>query len=315
MSFPLKPWMRGTFELIAHAEQHLRDGSDFDRRVALIGFDNAIEVAITTYLGLHPIQREGRQYKQEDVMKWLANYHTKLEFLEQEARARSFSLRVPCDEVFYYHKIRNDQYHTGGSGVPEAECLTALQTAALDTFGFLFGVARVEELLEDWLQKTALPHEQTTPRDETVDWILDNESEPAIIAGQTYRLSEALRAIDPDAYRAVVAAVSESQNILDDLCDKYPDSIRPEIKYVGFVHYDDDVFLKTVNAVGEVMLTNTEFISTGDELHHNYFTNVRSPDENADLLVKDFDPYSIINCFELFTEEAAVAVARAYQAN
>jgi hypothetical protein len=50
----LPPWADGPFELIVHAEMHLRKGEDFDRRIALISFDNSIEVSITTYLTLHP---------------------------------------------------------------------------------------------------------------------------------------------------------------------------------------------------------------------------------------------------------------------
>lgn len=57
----MAPWATGTFELLVHAEGHLRGGEDFDRRIALISFDNAIEVAITTYLTLHPIQRGDRK--------------------------------------------------------------------------------------------------------------------------------------------------------------------------------------------------------------------------------------------------------------
>lgn len=313
--YPLKPWTRASFEVIAHAERHLRDGADFDRRVAHIGFDNAIEIAITTYLGLHPIQREGREYTREGVTKWLANYHTKLEFLAQEAQARGYRLKVPCDEIVYYHSIRNDQYHTGGSGVPEAECLQALRTAALDTFGFLFDVADVEEMLEDWLPRMATPHEQTTARNQTADWLLDNVWEPVIIAGQTYPVSEALHVADPRAYQAVTAAISESRNVLPELHEKYPGSIRPEITHVGFVQYEGAVYLKTVTLDGQINLADTEFISRGGGLGDYYFSVLRRPDENATLMVNNFAAYSIINCFELFTDEGANAVARAFEAN
>lgn len=54
MTRQLKPWAYGPFEVLLHAETHYRSGEDFDRRIAIIGFDNAIEVAITTYLSLHP---------------------------------------------------------------------------------------------------------------------------------------------------------------------------------------------------------------------------------------------------------------------
>ena len=74
MSDDLKPWAYGPFELLVHAELHLRGGEDFDRRIALISFDNAIEVAITAYLSLHPIQRRNHEYARAQVEKWLDNY-------------------------------------------------------------------------------------------------------------------------------------------------------------------------------------------------------------------------------------------------
>ena len=77
---PLPPWANGPFELLVHAEGHLLGGEDFDRRIALISFDNAVEVAIATYLTLNPIQRGGRAYPRVDVDRWLNNYHTKLDF-------------------------------------------------------------------------------------------------------------------------------------------------------------------------------------------------------------------------------------------
>src|SRR4030042_1449345 len=93
------PWANGPFELILHAEGHLRKGEDFDRRIALISFDNSIEVSISTYLSLHPIQRGNRTYKNEDVEKWLNNYHTKLDFLEEELQKRSLPWEVEKSHI------------------------------------------------------------------------------------------------------------------------------------------------------------------------------------------------------------------------
>ncbi len=76
----LKPWVARPFELIFHAEIHYLRGSDYDRRLALISFDNSIEVFISTHLSLHPIQRGNKQYSKEDVEEWMKNYHTKLDF-------------------------------------------------------------------------------------------------------------------------------------------------------------------------------------------------------------------------------------------
>ncbi|WP_322010742.1 hypothetical protein [Paraburkholderia sp. J12] len=72
----LKPWTRTPFELLSHAEGHRRRGTDFDKRVALVGFDNSIEVSVITYLGLNPIQREGRSFEKTKVEHWKRNFHS-----------------------------------------------------------------------------------------------------------------------------------------------------------------------------------------------------------------------------------------------
>lgn len=309
----LKPWARAAFELIVHAELHLRDGGDFDRRMAHIGFDNAIEVAITVHLGLNPIQRQKKSYSRTDVDRWMTNYHTKLEFLEQEARSCGWKLKVPNDEVVFYHDIRNSQYHAGGPGVPESDHLYSLRTAALDTFALLFGVNDVESILEESIQQRLTTKETRPPKNSTVDKILDMENEPVLIAGQPYAVSEALYATDPKAYEAIAAVIQESRNCLDELSVKNPHCVKPAIVHVGFVHYEEIVYLKTIDRRGEVSLTNTDFISD-DDLEGNFFSWSRSPDENADLLVGEFDPFSIINCFDFFTETAASRIGAAHQA-
>lgn len=313
MSTPLKPWTRAAFELIVHAEFHLRDGGDFDRRMAHIGFDNAIEVAIATYLALKPIQRQNKSYAKADVEKWMANYHTKLEFLEQEAKSSGWNLTIPIDEVVFYHDIRNSQYHAGGPGVPEADHLSALRTAALETFAMLFGIQDVENVLEECVQERVATEDSQPPKNSTVDRLLDFESDPVVIAGQPYAVGEALHATDPDAYRAVAAAVKESRNCIDELSAKYPNCLDPTIDHIGFVHYEDAVYLKLINRDGEVTLTGTEFIS-GNDMDGRYFSRSRSPDENVHLLLNQFDPFSIINCFDIFAKPAAERIAAAHEA-
>jgi hypothetical protein len=313
MTTPLKPWCRAAFELIVHAELHLRDGGDFDRRMAHIGFDNAIEVAITTYLSLNPIQRQKKSYPKADVEKWTANYHTKLEFLELEAKSRGWILKIPNDEVVFYHDIRNTQYHTGGPGVPEGEHLAGLRTAAIDTFAMLFGIQDCEKVLEECVQQRRASDETRAVRNSTVDKLLDTLNEPVVIAGQPYAVSETLYATDPDAYGAVAAAAKESRNCLDDLKTKYPNFLEPKIVSIGFVHFEDSVYLKTVDNSGKVTLTDTEFIA-GSDADGCFFSRSNAPDKNVELLVNSFDPYSIINCFDIFTETAAQRVNAEYQA-
>ena len=67
----LPPWAKRPFELLYHAEIHFQKGSDYDKRLSVISFDNSIEVSITTYLSLKPMQRADKHYKKEDI-HWLA---------------------------------------------------------------------------------------------------------------------------------------------------------------------------------------------------------------------------------------------------
>jgi hypothetical protein len=144
----LKPWAVRPFELIYHAEIHLRRGDDYDRRLALISFDNSIEVSITTYLTLNPIQRNGRQYTRHDVDKWLKNYHTKLDFFLEENQQRGLPEYKGKDEIVWFHDQRNKQYHSEGYGVPEQSTLDGIRQAALWVFDVLFESSDVKEKLE-----------------------------------------------------------------------------------------------------------------------------------------------------------------------
>jgi hypothetical protein len=194
----LKPWAFGPFELLVHAETHYRNGEDFDRRIAIVSYDNAIEVAIHTYLNLHPVQRQNRKYARPDVEKWLSNYHTKVDFFMVEVTSRSLS--VVCDkaEFVWYHEVRNGQYHVGGATVPQARELEGIRKAALWVFGVLYDVADVEDLLEQHLnppETPVLPEKQ----DED-DRLIDEEFGIINVAGRSYYTSELVYALDPVLY-------------------------------------------------------------------------------------------------------------------
>ncbi len=196
----LVPWANGPFELLVHAEGHLRKGDDFDRRMALISFDNAIDVAITTYLTLHPIQRGNREYKGEDVGRWLKNYHSKLEFLEIELTTRSIPWDVPKSYVVWAHGQRNEQYHGGSKGIPEKKVLATIRRAALWVFGVLYEVADVENLIEAAIAADTPPHPVRRPE---YDRVIDGAFEVVALGGQRYYASELLFGVDPVVYEAV----------------------------------------------------------------------------------------------------------------
>ena len=207
---PLPPWANGPFELLIHAEGHLINGDDFDRRIALISFDNAIEVAITTYLTLNPIQRGGRSYERARVERWLKNYHSKLDFFEEELTSRRLPWVVERAHIVWCHDNRNVQYHGGNRGIPEMSLLTLVRQAALWAFSLLYEVADTE-------QRVALEIERrsalTIPqRDEVYDQAIDSFHDVIIIGEQIYSANEVLFAVDEPVYRAMGAELCEGED-------------------------------------------------------------------------------------------------------
>jgi hypothetical protein len=215
----LPPWANGPFELLLHAEGHLRGGEDFDRRIALISFDNAIEVAIATYLTLHPSLRGDRTYEKIEVEKWLKDYHTKLDFLETELASRAIEWPVKRDYIVWAHQHRNEQYHGGNKGTPEKRCLSVIRQAAVWIFGLLFDVADVDEQLEQAIADSASAPARR--RDTACDRAIDGEYGMIEIGDEVFYTSEALFAIDYEAYREIGTRLSASATVPSD-SDKEP---------------------------------------------------------------------------------------------
>jgi len=198
---PLKPWAYGPFELLLNAELHYRVGEDFDRRIAMVGFDNAIEVAITTYLGLHPIQRANRQYARVDVEQWLSNYHSKVGFFFQECITRQIAAVCQQDEIVWYHNVRNGQYHQGGANVPQRRELDGVRAAAMEVFAILFDAPDVDALLNAHAAAKAGP--VPAPRTDEDDRLIDSTYGMIEVVGRMEYASDVIYALDPERYREI----------------------------------------------------------------------------------------------------------------
>jgi hypothetical protein len=206
----LAPWVSGPFELLIHAEGHLINGDDFDRRIALISFDNAIEVAITTYLTLNPIQRGGRSYERVKVERWLKNYHSKLEFFEEELASRGCTWSVDKAHIIWCHQNRNAQYHGGNSGTPEMALLRLVRQAALWIFSVLYDVPDTEQRVNQEIdRRSALAIPQSN---EAYNEAIDSFHDVVIIGEQIYSASEVLFAVDEAAYQTMGAELCESED-------------------------------------------------------------------------------------------------------
>jgi hypothetical protein len=213
----LKPWALGPFELILHAEMHYRHGEDFDRRISIVGYDNAIEVAIHTYLSLHPIQRQNRTYPRTDVERWLENFHTKIDFLEIEIANRALTVVCEKADFIWYHEVRNGQYHTGGATIPQTRELEGIRKAALWVFGTLFGVPDVESLLEEHLSLRS--GEDLPKRTEENDHLIDQEYGMVQLAEKTLYTSELLHAYDPVLYSELAGDIRKRDDAEAEMMD------------------------------------------------------------------------------------------------
>lgn len=198
MNRPLKPWAYGPFEVLMHAEMHYRIGEDLDRRIAMIGFDNAIEVAITTYLNLHPIQRSNRTYQKVAVDEWLRNFHTKADFFFSECQTRTITPAAKKDELVWFHEVRNGQYHTGGAAIPQRRELDGVRSVALEVFAVLFDETDVLAALEHHI--SALSPTPPPPKEKEHDRLIDNEYPMIEVFGQAEYVSDILYALDPTRY-------------------------------------------------------------------------------------------------------------------
>lgn len=149
----IKPWAKKAFELIFHAEHHWRRGMDYDKRLALISFDNSIEVSITVYLSLDPIQRKNKQYAKKDVETWLNNYYSRLDFFAKELTDRGLPEHKDKAHIVYLHKQRNELYHGGSGSVPEISTLEEIRFVALWVYSVLFDDVDIESRLDEAISK------------------------------------------------------------------------------------------------------------------------------------------------------------------
>jgi len=168
------PWADGPRELIQHAVDHLRVGGDFDRRIAMISVDNAVELMIKTYLGLPERARGSKGPGRREFEAASESFPSLLDLLQTFAASKITGLSL--DDIEWYHRLRNQLYHSGnGITVEQAKVETYLQLA-MGLFENLFGFtplisettatqSKIGEFLQLW---NAFDHglrEQLPPKD------------------------------------------------------------------------------------------------------------------------------------------------------
>lgn len=149
-----KPWSRKALELLFHAESHRRSGEDYDKRLAYISFDNAIEVAISTYINLKPSQRNKQIFAKKDVEVWNENFFEKISFFKKEIKRRGIPEIYDEGQMLWFHDLRNSFYHDGSSSVPNVADLDGIREASFWVFSVLFDEPGIKGLISDKLAES-----------------------------------------------------------------------------------------------------------------------------------------------------------------
>lgn len=201
---PVPRWSIGPFELLVHAEEHFRRDGDIDRRLCMIGFDNAIESGITTYLSLKPEQRQGRTYSQADRDGWLKDFPSRIEFLYEELKARDVAPVFEKADVLWFRSIRNEMYHSGLGVVPHGDCVKGIREAALWIVGALFEIEDIETYVFEEVEA------RIPTRNPEFDASFDEANAEVDIGGLVYSPSDVLFSVDPRLYRQYVLEYGET---------------------------------------------------------------------------------------------------------
>ncbi len=247
MSATLKPWVKGPLEIIVNAELQYRSGEDYDRRQALISFDNAIEVAISVYLSLNPKQRNNTKYTKEDVARWKVNFHSRLEFLAEEIKRRGVVAPIDVDELIWYHDHRNEFYHGKMRGVPDRETLEGIRAAAVWIVSFLFYTPDVFQQVEFAINARAQRRSRWS--NVRTDQLIDNVLGKVEIADRKYRASTLLFLADPQYYEFFQSKLIEEQygspniskEMYPELQEIYQNALKAEISSVRIEHFGEKV--------------------------------------------------------------------------
>jgi hypothetical protein len=106
-----RPWTSGPKELLEHAAVHIENGTAFDCRIAMISVDNAVELAMRTYLGLPKRVRGSEGPSRRQLEEKGRSFTDLLDLLEEFGAERLDG--VSLGDLEGYHRLRNTLYHDG----------------------------------------------------------------------------------------------------------------------------------------------------------------------------------------------------------
>lgn len=149
-----KTWTSGAIELLRHASGHIKLKTAFDKRIAFISIDNAVETTIITYLTL-PKQFFGKDRpSRKEIIECDNNFTNYLTLLYKYCEEKLVGID-PAD-IEHYHRIRNRLYHDGTGLAVDQEYISAYFIIAKLLLKRLFNIDFKELENEELLAKLIL---------------------------------------------------------------------------------------------------------------------------------------------------------------
>ena len=231
-----KPWTDGPRELIRHAVDHLGAGGDFDRRIAMISVDNAVELMAKVYLGLPKRARKGDGPSRKELDAASESFPDLLSLLESHASDRLHGIGL--DDIEWYHRLRNQLYHSGNGITVEREKVETYLSLARSLFENLFeeqlelprGTAQqtgVGQFMEVWIQLERLQRDSERRRRGNVA-----ELQPDFPRrGDAWALAR----LDPALAKSYEAARRFRNELVHGLSAPDPDELRKQIEVLARV--------------------------------------------------------------------------------
>jgi hypothetical protein len=146
-----KTWTSGAVELLEHASGHIKLDNAFDKRIAFISIDNAVEIVVKTYLSL-PKQFFGTDRPSRKEIDDCNNGFTSyLSLLFKYADNKLIG--IDPGDIEHYHRIRNTLYHDGTGLAVDQEYINAYFTISKLLLKRLFNIDILEQHEEASLEK------------------------------------------------------------------------------------------------------------------------------------------------------------------
>jgi len=176
-----KTWESGAIELLKHAVGHLNLNTAFDKRIAFISIDNAVEIMVKTYLSL-PKQFFGNERPSKKEINDCNNSFTNYLSLLVKCADKKL-IGIDPGDIEHYHRIRNTLYHDGTGLSVDQEYLNAYFVLAKLLLRRLFNIDFQEH------------HEKTSLEKLIINWnhieeYLTEISETRLVNENTYKWAE-----------------------------------------------------------------------------------------------------------------------------